>query len=382
MTANFSRAVLGFVVSSSALMLSAPAFSASSNSDIDCSPLDPRVALSKETESKATVGAQTLFKVAKLGGSIDNKAASVTQNLENNVPISEVSNAQNRLLYLFCEMVSKENFPPDKKWDLYNKILDRFLPASSVAHNEAASGAHAEKKQPSTPGSHSENPASQSPTPASPNTRKFIPPKPVAKAKTNPAVGVGENGSKDNAQPESQKTKKQSTLDEKTAVGYFLTGSTVLYHSYRGTSSWEFTLAMDDGKLLISNISAGVDFTRFVDHQRQPTENMKVFSSDDVPVSAQIKFSLIFNGAEIQKVVARWPAVSPPTADTVYYREKNQVLQLPFDFTDGDITKDVRLAWEITATSHPVGQEGISVVWGRGEENIWSFIAANMAKAN
>ena len=383
MKANFRRMAVGVLASSSALMVSNLAFSASSDSGtrLDCSPLDPRVELSKETENKATVGAQTLFKIAKAGGSIDSKASTVTKNLQDNVPISEETNAKNRLLYLFCEMVSKEDFPSDKKFELYNKILDRLLPPNSpLENNGTASGAQAQKKDLSKAGPQIENPPTNSTTPSRSIAQKVIAPKPAAKPK--PTVDIGKNGGESDGQSGVQNTKPKATLDENTAVGYFLTGSTVLYHLYRGNSSWEFTLAMQDGKLLISNISAGVDYTHFENNKKVETENMRIFGSPSVPVSAQLKFSLLLNGVEIQKVVASWPEVQPPTADTIYYNEKSQVLQLPFDFTDGDITKDVRLAWEITATSHPPGQDGMSVIWGRGEENIWRFVTANMAKSN
>jgi hypothetical protein len=45
-----------------------------SYADVDCSPLDPRVSISKELEVKANGSAETLYKIAQAGGSISGRA--------------------------------------------------------------------------------------------------------------------------------------------------------------------------------------------------------------------------------------------------------------------------------------------------------------------
>lgn len=108
-------------------------------SDIDCSPLDPRVQLSTETEGRVKASAETLYKIAKAQGAIEGKVKNVQQNLQAEVPLSEKANAQNRLAYLFCELFAKDNtLSAEKKYQLYEKLVDRYMPEKSSSVSAAS----------------------------------------------------------------------------------------------------------------------------------------------------------------------------------------------------------------------------------------------------
>jgi len=94
----------------------------------DCDKLDPRVKLSDNTEIKVSGNAETVYKVAKAGGEVKIQANSAAQNVQDNVPLSEKSNAENRLLFLLCEMISKDDIPPDKKIELYKYVAEKLSP--------------------------------------------------------------------------------------------------------------------------------------------------------------------------------------------------------------------------------------------------------------
>jgi hypothetical protein len=94
----------------------------------DCSPLDPRIQLTQRSEEKARAGAKTLYKIVDIGGNVERNMSQVTQNLAD-VPTSEQANVKYRLLYLFCQMMSRDNIDKDKKAELYMAMLDRLLPA-------------------------------------------------------------------------------------------------------------------------------------------------------------------------------------------------------------------------------------------------------------
>ena len=106
--------------------------SVSHSAGVDCSPLDPRAQLSSTSEGKIQGSAETLLKVAKAGASIEGKVQREVKNLQEGVPISERANVQNRLIYVFCEMISKDDSPIEKKWPLYTSLLDRFNPTSAA----------------------------------------------------------------------------------------------------------------------------------------------------------------------------------------------------------------------------------------------------------
>lgn len=128
---------------------------------IDCSPLDPRARLSSTTEGKIQGSAETLYKVAKAGASIEGRVQREARNLQEGVPISEASNIQNRLIYVFCEMIAKDNIPTERKLDLYSKLLDRFAPASTPV---VAPRVNAPQRNPEAPAHSSQQKQTQPPT--------------------------------------------------------------------------------------------------------------------------------------------------------------------------------------------------------------------------
>jgi hypothetical protein len=106
---------------------------------VDCSVLDPRVEVSKATEGKIQGSADTLYKIAKAEGKVEGKVETAAKNIQNNVAQSEKSNVQNRLLYVFCEMIAKDSsIPAERKFELYKVVLDRFAPASNGTTNVPA----------------------------------------------------------------------------------------------------------------------------------------------------------------------------------------------------------------------------------------------------
>lgn len=92
--------------------------------DVDCSPLDPRASLSKEREGKISTSVNTVYKLAKVGISIDGKLKDEIFNLQNGANITEQGQIKFRLLYLCCEMVAKDKgIPAEKKIDLIGKMM-------------------------------------------------------------------------------------------------------------------------------------------------------------------------------------------------------------------------------------------------------------------
>lgn len=94
----------------------------------DCSPLDPRIQLTQKSEEKANAGAKTLYKIVEAGANVEKNVSSVSRNLAD-VPASEQANVKYRLLYLLCQMMSRDNIDKDKKAEMYMTIMNRMLPA-------------------------------------------------------------------------------------------------------------------------------------------------------------------------------------------------------------------------------------------------------------
>lgn len=89
----------------------------------DCSPLDPRVSISKDYEGKASASAGALFKLGNVSGEISGKGRQVIQNLVQNAPPNEQDAIKLRALYLYCEIVAgSDKLTPEQKIHLLNEI--------------------------------------------------------------------------------------------------------------------------------------------------------------------------------------------------------------------------------------------------------------------
>src|SRR5216684_958672 len=73
---------------------------------VDCSLLDPRVSVSREKEAKISGSAQTLYRIAKAGGSVEARAKEQIQNLTQGIAAGEQDSIKLRTLYIFCGMVA------------------------------------------------------------------------------------------------------------------------------------------------------------------------------------------------------------------------------------------------------------------------------------
>lgn len=109
------------------LWLLCPLVSYAQDDPYNCALIVPNAQVSKETDEQAQAGAKTLFKIAQADVLAQKKVTTVTKNLQNNVPESEKLNAQIRLIYLFCQMLSKEKIAPEKKIELVTNLADKIL---------------------------------------------------------------------------------------------------------------------------------------------------------------------------------------------------------------------------------------------------------------
>ena len=92
---------------------------------VDCSQLDPRASVSKEREGKVQATVNTLFKIARAGGSVEGKMRDEIQNLQKGVPITEQGQVKLRTLYLFCGMVANAtDISTERKVDLFKHMME------------------------------------------------------------------------------------------------------------------------------------------------------------------------------------------------------------------------------------------------------------------
>jgi hypothetical protein len=92
---------------------------------IDCSPLDPRASISKEMEGKVQASVNTLYRIAKVSGSLEAKMKEEIQNLQIGSSVSEQGIIKLRTLYLFCGMVANaKDLSTEKKVELFKVMMD------------------------------------------------------------------------------------------------------------------------------------------------------------------------------------------------------------------------------------------------------------------
>jgi hypothetical protein len=92
---------------------------------VDCSQLDPRASMSREMEGKLKVSVDTLYKIAKAGGSIEGKIKDEIQNLQKGAPVTEQGQIRLRTLYLFCGMVANaKDISTERKVELYKIMME------------------------------------------------------------------------------------------------------------------------------------------------------------------------------------------------------------------------------------------------------------------
>ncbi len=90
----------------------------------DCSLLDPRASVSKEREGKISGSVDTLFRIAKAGGSMEGKVKEEIQNLQKGAPVGERDLIKLRTVYLFCTMFANDkDLAPERKVSLFNLMM-------------------------------------------------------------------------------------------------------------------------------------------------------------------------------------------------------------------------------------------------------------------
>lgn len=92
---------------------------------VDCSQLDPRASVSKEMEGKVKLSVDTLYKIAKAGGSIEGRVKDEIYNLQKEVPVTEQGLIKLRTLYLFCGMVANaKDLSTERKVELFRVMME------------------------------------------------------------------------------------------------------------------------------------------------------------------------------------------------------------------------------------------------------------------
>ena len=120
---------------------------ATAYTQVDCSVLDPRISIAKEREGKISGSVDTLYKIAKAGGSIEGRMKDEIINLQQSTPSDERTVVKIRALYLFCGMIANSpDIPIEKKIALFESMLNTagHTSASKVAHDTTTLPAHSQ----------------------------------------------------------------------------------------------------------------------------------------------------------------------------------------------------------------------------------------------
>ena len=115
---------------------------------VDCSKLDPRAFVSREMEGKVKASVDTLYKIAKAGGSVEGKIKDEIQNLQKGAPVTEQGQIKLRTLYLFCGMVANaRDISTDRKVELFKIMMEE----KKADKPEARRSVQKKKSKPSQP---------------------------------------------------------------------------------------------------------------------------------------------------------------------------------------------------------------------------------------
>jgi hypothetical protein len=92
------------------------------HSGMNCEPLDPRVKIAKETETRISASVKTVLKVAQAGGEVERKAKEEMQNLPTVATGRDQIEA--RWIYLFCEMLrTSGNLSEAQKKQYFDAVI-------------------------------------------------------------------------------------------------------------------------------------------------------------------------------------------------------------------------------------------------------------------
>ncbi len=106
-------------------MISSIFFTTSAMAQVDCSKLDPRASLSTEKEGEIKGSVDTLYKIAKAGGSVRAKVKEDINSLQKGVPVTEQTIIKMRTLFLFCGMFANDKeISPERKVKLYKEMME------------------------------------------------------------------------------------------------------------------------------------------------------------------------------------------------------------------------------------------------------------------
>jgi hypothetical protein len=112
-----------FIMLTMSLILTTVSFA--TGVQVDCTQLDPRPSVSTEKEGKIQASVNTLYKIAKAGGSVEGRVKKEIQNLQQGAPMTEQGQIKLRTLYLFCGMVANaKDLSTERKVELYKVMVD------------------------------------------------------------------------------------------------------------------------------------------------------------------------------------------------------------------------------------------------------------------
>ena len=114
---------------------------------VDCSLLDPRASVSIEKEGEVKASVDTLYKIAKAGGSVKGKAREEIQNLQKGTPVTEQGILARQTLYLYCGMVANaSDISTERKVSLFKEMMEISKtidkPGSKTASKKLANQSH------------------------------------------------------------------------------------------------------------------------------------------------------------------------------------------------------------------------------------------------
>jgi hypothetical protein len=94
---------------------------------MDCSPLDPRASVTTEKEGEIKASVNTLYKIARVGGSVKGKMREEIQNLQKGTPVTEQGLIARETLYLFCGMVANaKDISTERKFELFREMMEEL----------------------------------------------------------------------------------------------------------------------------------------------------------------------------------------------------------------------------------------------------------------
>jgi hypothetical protein len=291
----------------------------------NCDALDPRVELSSGAEGKIKANIESVFKVGEVEAEASGKISQATQNIQKDFPLSERANATNRLLYLLCEMISKEKIDPERKFSMYLVLLDRMSPPAPAA------------VLPVTPSTSStEKKAERSPSTKSSTTTQSRPEKNQSAAQ--PSI----NTAKTKREPVPQPSQPIAPAQESNRSAFFsgkkilVTWSPVMS---KRVQPIRFIFSLADGNLVISGI--------YIKMTQSP-ELSDFFSKAPEKPRGTLIFLLHDEGALVGRAeYCCWKNIQFYPNHPSVFNIGNDVVKISFPFNTLDTNRNISLYYDL-----------------------------------